>query len=324
MDYHIFHIASLNAMNGLNLNRDQIHKLQALARKVEQAGPRPPEMDHALCQGLAGVREAYRELTKVLMEGKEISPELKARVLQARTKEAQVIRASLIDPPLSGQPSQCVRCHAVPDKSKALEPSASLEGASFVGRKMSFGGDKKDRDTAHGYGILGYKGMQIVAKLAPDVDAVLTDAQKNVMQEFACCLIPPTELSDPVRAGQAEVSEGALQFLRRIRAVSAPNWDRARTAAVNRLKQLYVTRQPELTESDLRQMETKLTDLFERVRKMSDAEFELNKDTLCVELKMKPAGQVSNAQQGFKAALFLLMPGSQELYSTLLKRSEPQ
>ena len=322
MDYHVFHISGLNAMNALNLSREQIHQLQALAHKVEQTGVKPPAMSRDLCQGLAGVRETYRDLTDVLLQCKEVTPSLKTRVVQARTKEAQVIRATLIDPPLAGPPNQCTRCHSVPDKSKSLEPSSSLEGTSFVGKKMSFGADRKGQDLAHGYGILGQKGIQTVAKLAPEVDAVLTDAQKKIMQDFACCLIPPTDLSDPVRAGQAEVSEGALQLLRRIRTAPASTWDVARTKTINRLKQLYVARQPELTESDLRGIETKLTDLFERTRKMSDAEFELNKDALCVELKMKPPAQLSNNQQSFKAALFLLMPGSHEIYDTLLKRPE--
>lgn len=321
MDYHIFHIASLNAMNAMNLTRDQIRKLQALARKVEQSGARPPAMRGSLCEGLAGVRETYRELTQTLLQGKEIPQELKTKVTQARTKEAQVIRATLITPQ-PGPPSQCFRCHCVPDKSRTLEPTISLEDASFVGKKMSLGADRKDQDLAHVHGLLGSQGIQTVTKLAPEVDALLTDAQKQIMQDFACCLIPPAELSDPVRAGQAEASEGALQLLRRARTVPASNWDMARTKTIARLKQMYVTRQPELTESDLRSIEAKLTDLFDRTRKMSDAEFELNKDALCVELKMKPPS--SNSPQSFKAGFFLLMPGSHEIYAALLKRSESQ
>jgi hypothetical protein len=323
MDYHIFSISGINAINGLNLSRDQIIQLKALAKKVELAGAKSPGMNQPLHPGFSGVRETYRELRKTVMQGKEISPDLKARVVQARVKEAQVIRASLSSQPEGGSGLQCSRCHIAPDKFKGMETTVPIENASFLGKKLNAGPEEKTAATAHFFGVLGPRGMATVSQLAPQVDAILSDGQKRIMQDFACCLIPPTELSDPVRAGQAEVSEGSLDLLRKVRKASDSEWTLARPNTINRLKGLYVAKDPGLKPQDVAAIEQKLSDIFDRARKMSDSEFEMNKEALCIELKMKKTyPPPTNRVQSFKAAAFLLMPGAAEVYDALLKRTE--
>lgn len=320
MGYHILHISALNAMNALNLSREQIVRLKALARKVEQVAPMRPSMSAELRPEWADVRQTYLDLSKVLMQGQEVPPALKASVFQARVKEAQVIRASLSASPSAQDSTSCSSCHVPPAARFSPAPTVSVEEASFLGKRFSFSGQKKRADVAHFTAVLGERGMQMVGRLAPQVDAILSESQKKIMEDFACCLIPPAALSDPVRAGQAEVSENRLQLLRRIRATPESAWPLACTNTINNLKGMYVAKNPGLTPAQIHEIESRLTDIFERARKMSDAEFEMNKDSLCAELEMKNAAPLTERLRRFKAAAFLLMPGSVEIYEALLKR----
>lgn len=254
------------------------------------------------------------------MAGNEVPADLKAKVFRAREKESHVIRASLRPTPLPGPAPDCARCHHSFDQFRSAEP-ASATPASFIGKKLDLVPDKQGTDMAHAIGLLGYNGLRVTAQLAPQVTTILTEPQKRIMQDFACCLIPPSELSDPVRAGQADVSDAGIELLRKVRSAPAAYWPVAQTNTINNLKRMFVARNPELTDHDLAAIESKLSSLFDRVRTMSDAEFEMNKDSLCIELKMQKTSQLSGRQQSFKAAVFLLMPGVADIYDALQKRS---
>ena len=321
MDYYIYHLSGLNAMNALNLSRDQIHQLQALARKVAAAAEKPPQMRGELNPGFADVRETYRDLTDVLMQGKDVPPALKVRVGQARAKEAKMIRASLSERAGARGRMECTECHAAPGSGAVLESPASAEPASFLAKPTTSAGESK-AGKAHFNGMLGAGGMRLVHQLASEVDTILSDAQKQIMEDFSCCLVPPAALSNPVRAGQAEVSEANLKTLRDIRSKPEAEWAAEGPARIERMKQRFLAARPGLTESNLRDIGQDLTDLFDRTRKMSDAEFEMNKESLCAELKKPKAMQRTGKKGNFMIAFFLLMPGTTQVYDALLKRPE--
>ncbi|HUW56168.1 MAG TPA: hypothetical protein VMZ92_05995, partial [Planctomycetota bacterium] len=44
MGWHILHLSSINVINGLELSREQVRELRAMAREVEQAGGYVPTM----------------------------------------------------------------------------------------------------------------------------------------------------------------------------------------------------------------------------------------------------------------------------------------
>jgi hypothetical protein len=67
---------------------------------------------------------------------------------------------------------------------------------------------------AHSLGLYGWKGIAKVSAFSRQADAVLANAQRAVFSDFSCCLAPPSNLSDPVRVGQASLPDWAVDLAR--------------------------------------------------------------------------------------------------------------
>jgi len=325
MVHFIIHISSINAINGLNLSREQAVKLKALARQVERAGAKPPKYDRKLCEGLNEVRQTYLDLREVLLKNEAVSDEMKTRILKARAKETEVIRASLVVKPSPLDYGRCTRCHVSPERfsrgprRKDYSKLAEMDPSTLA----QSGGDKKGMFYAHMEGLLTRPGILAVAKLAPQVDAVLTDAQKDIMDNFSCCLIPPKALSDPVRAGQASASEADLKLLRNVRACPETFWPAAKKKVLDMMARYEKMKYPGIGEAEQNAHRERLAAVLEKARNMSDVEFEMSKESLCAELKSgRPQESLDERKRRFMRAYFLLAPGAAEIYDAVMKRPE--
>ncbi len=115
-----------------------------------------------------------------------------------------------------------------------------------------------------------------LAALERDVEQVLNTGQHQVLAEYKPCLLPPKNLKDPVRAGQAGDSSRYEKWLDRARKLSSQELkkqiDRALEKEAKHLGQLSRTERRErvaLLRKTIRQAST-----------MSDTEFELSKAEL--------------------------------------------
>lgn len=327
MQHWILHISAINAINGLNLSKEQAVKLKALARQLDAAGVAVPMAKGKLYGDLNEVRDAYQALRDVLLKGGEIPKEIQERAMAARKKEAAIIRSSLTVASDPNAPGDCGRCHAPPQKfgtSKAGDEAVDIP----LNRPELFPNPdaaRKSTDLAHLEGELGsWKGTVALARLAPEVSAVLTDAQKEIVDKFACCLIPPQELSDPVRAGQADASPKELELLRKVRSVPAAVWPKVKEPWVNHIAKLEDLKLPGRSEAEREAGRRRVAGVFEKVRAASDTEFEMNKEAFCVELKGKKEQNLSDRKRQFKFAYFLLNPGADEIYDAIIQRSRAQ
>lgn len=135
-----------------------------------------------------------------------------------------------------------------------LEPTEREGGRSQLGKEI------KHLRSETGRGRLpaetGVRVVQILAAFAPaerpmlpkecrveygaEVLEVLTPAQRRVLLDFSPCLIPPKELRDPVRVGEAGGDEEALRVLDEIRAFDDED---------------YATLRAELAEKNLARLE---------------------------------------------------------------------
>ncbi len=122
-------------------------------------------------------------------------------------------------------------------------------------------------------------------EIAAQVLSILTDEQKQVLVDYKPCLIPPKNLRDPVRVGQAPNNAGYIKALERVRQIP-PN--------------IYARRKAQIIEGLAKQIESKggpyppeerddfirrLTELIDRVRSLSDPDFAMRSEELAEEFR---------------------------------------
>jgi len=323
MGYLILHLSNINVVNGLSLSREQAVALRDLARQVQAASPALPDLTGPYRPDLVEVRDAYMEVRRRLLAGEEIDEALRQRVARARTTESAVVRLS-ITPPDAAR-AGCARCHQAPEA-----PDVRTLGAdAYRGRVEQVARDPADRRAvflAHSEGLLGKRGLVTVALLADKVDGILTDAQKAGLAAFSCCLLPPKDMSDPSRIGQAESGEQTVESLRQAREIPDALWPAVRRMILERAEALTVAVAPGADEDRKQAVRDRVGDVYDRARAAGDVDFELDKHALAAELsalaKSEPAE--TDPQRRFMAAYFLTVPGAVEAYDRLIERLDAQ
>jgi hypothetical protein len=72
-------------------------------------------------------------------------------------------------------------------------------------------------------------------KIESRLRGVLTAGQIHIVSEFKPCLIPPDELGEPARAGQADPSSKIIKHLRRLRELPDWAWENRKEFLVERV-----------------------------------------------------------------------------------------
>ena len=136
---------------------------------------------------------------------------------------------------------------------------------------------------AHMAGVFGKRGMLKLMSLSAEVDRLLSNNQEEILKTFACCIIPPKDLSDPVRAGQATSGEKEIEILRKVRKVPGTSWPYAKRFGLKKLEQLLVFKYPGITGDRIKSICTGVGEIYEKARKLPDVDFELEKGKLAAE-----------------------------------------
>ena len=173
-------------------------------------------------------------------------------------------------------------------------------------------------DRAHVEALYGRRGLRKLVSVSPKAEAILTDGQRAVLGSFACCLAPPEDLSDPMRAGQAEASGKVLDLLRRVRQCPERFWPVMRTRVLERADELAGAVKPGSTDAHKSSVREGVAKALDRTREASDVEFEMEKGSLAKALKgaiVPPQGEAPH-----KAAYFLLIPGASRVYAAYIRR----
>jgi hypothetical protein len=177
---------------------------------------------------------------------------------------------------------------------------------------------KKQLDIAHIVADYGWVGTGLFVKVAPEVDAIIGEGRRGAFAKYSCCLVPPSDMADPVRIGQAESSEKELELLRGVRKIPAADWPAAREALCRGMDVVTELVSPGATAEKKAAAREAIGKAMDRARELGDAEFELEKETLA-----KAIGRLSVAPQDDwpqKAAFFLLVPGSSGVYQSYIER----
>mgnify|MGYP000442267874 CR=1 FL=1 len=308
LDAHVHHLSLLNLVNGLNLTREQAAALRRLALHVEAAADAPPALAEPLPGALEAVRKTYADVAEALAAGRAVTPEAERRVAEARAAHVRFIRSTLLPKPLAPD-SRCANCHT--------DPAAHRGGAQPMPLTPEVA---RQAELAHCAADYGWAGLVALTQVSPQVEKLLTAAQKAVFCDFSCCLVPPHDMGDPVRAGQADATAKELDLLRHVRACPAPHWPAARADLLPRFDAVTELVSPGATVERKAAVREAIAKALDHARSLSDTQFELEKAALA--RAVRDALQPPAADSPHKAAFFLLVPGSSKTYAELLRKAE--
>jgi len=322
MRYFIMNLSSINAINGINLTREQAIQLRAMAKEIEAVAPAAPNVNAGLRPDFAEVRDTYLEDRKLLLAGQDVPESIEKKVHQARTIESYVLRLSGSCPKPSA--ADCLRCHGEPSAAdvRSLPDSKAVLAKDPVAR-----GTGAEQFQAHEVCLLGKAGMALVHKYASRVDGIMTAEQKDVIGSFTCCLTPPKSMSDPVRAGQAQGGEQETKTLRWVRSVPASTWPTSKAWLLEKYRSALVMKAAGTTEAEKEHVAAKVSAVCEKARGLSDTDFELQKDQLAGDLYATVHDSNKNAPDNYRlfmVARFLIGSGTVEAYDRLIQRLDTQ
>ena len=312
MGYLFLHLSNINVINGLNLTREQAVRLQGLARQIEQVAPQPPAFDAPVSPQIAEVRKAWLEMREVLLRGEDPSRELRDRAGRAFVAKSAFVRATVRPVPAAPN-TQCASCHQEPAASKGLGFGPMTVGPALQ-RRVGL---------AHSQSLYGNHGLWKLALLARQADDLLTDGQKGILGTFSCCIAPPDDLSNPMRAGQADTNAKEMAILRRVRECTDGEWPWVRAAILLYVDPVAEAVSPGATRLEKASLRKLVAETIDKARAMSDVEFEMEKTALIKQVKdvLMPSQRDAS---GIKAAYFLLIPGASEVYAAYIKRLDGQ
>ena len=127
---------------------------------------------------------------------------------------------------------------------------------------------------------MGYERFE---ELAPKVERVFTDAQKEIINTFDPCTVPPRDLRNPIRAGQAPNQEKIFRALKRLR--NLPRWRQRRLIEQATDRHIRAVKEhTNLTPEEEQQERERFQKILYKICAMDDVEFELKKQELVNEL----------------------------------------
>jgi hypothetical protein len=136
---------------------------------------------------------------------------------------------------------------------------------------------------------------EALVTLEREVEQVLNEGQLQVLAEYKTCLIPPKNLKDPVRIGQATDNSQIERWLTRARKASSRRLQELVDLALEREQEHF----GELSPAQRRDRETQLLETARQAAAMSDVDFELNKAELAE--RIAPRDRLQEAKQEFDA-----------------------
>lgn len=154
---------------------------------------------------------------------------------------------------------------------------------------------------------------QKLVELEKAVEQVLNPGQRQVLADYKACLIPPKNLKDPVRVGQASDHSMIEQWLTKARKLTGEPLNKAIDAALDKEAEHF----GELNKAERQKRVVLLHQVVRQAAAMSDSEFEISKAELAE--RIAPADRAKELrkeldelarQRGLpgKLALFMLNP----------------
>jgi len=319
LNFLVIRISAANLINGLNLSNEQIIKLLELQKRIDILDIKPQKTQRDLLPEITQIRTVYSALLENVLHKNKIPEELKKEVFETRLVHSLLIKKTLIGKSKTAKtPLSCIQCHALPRH-------FPKEDVKQLKNKTIMPWQRYKIDKTHALGLLTDAGNIQVWYAKDLVDSILTPSQKFIAKHFTCCLIPPDELSDPMRAGQAFSTDDWIKYLREIRQYDRKTWRKYKHLYVKPLEDIILAVLPSITEYNKQKALYKMTKILEEVREMDDITFELQKENVCKRFEacynfddITGVTKRSKKIELYVNAMFLLFPGNTEQYRYLL------
>ncbi|MBP7634655.1 hypothetical protein KBA41_10815 [Candidatus Ozemobacteraceae bacterium] len=311
--FMLLRCSGINMIRGLGLTRAQILKLREIAAFIDAVSP-PPDIRERRDPKWGPIIGTFLRLERVLRSGAPIPETLRNDVYAARRAESDLIRSGLRYERKT-VPFSCGRCHGEAGESRWNK----LPWISFVANHP---GIVRERSLSHAMAPNGLVGYLAVAWHAKRVDEILQESQKYLVSSFSCCLMPPKDIFDPVRIGQAEESDWEAPLLDRIRNASAITRPFVRFAARRFLLKRQRLLHPGLSGTDESVALARMNAAIDEALAIGDVDYALRKHDLAIKLRGDAEHPLlTAAAKRFKTAMFLLIPGSTAIYDDLLRET---
>ncbi|THB67016.1 MAG: hypothetical protein D6E12_09440 [Desulfovibrio sp.] len=124
------------------------------------------------------------------------------------------------------------------------------------------------------------------ASLDAQLRATLTAEQVQVVEDFSPCLIPPQDLRNPVRAGQASSNEHLIERMRRVREIGEDEWQANGREHIHRLVVEFSQERFLMTDEEIEAEVDRVMTLLNEMRALSDMDFELRKEEIADEVQL--------------------------------------
>lgn len=124
-----------------------------------------------------------------------------------------------------------------------------------------------------------------LARLEARVAMVMTSAQLEIIEGFVPCLIPPRDLKNPVRVGQAGAAEGPLaRMTELIYATPEDVWNERKMILLGKVVQKIEEESGKLSDSMRNDLLNRLSATAKKIRAIDQVDFALKKGDLADEL----------------------------------------
>lgn len=123
-----------------------------------------------------------------------------------------------------------------------------------------------------------------LAALEDGVEAELLPTQKEVIRTYKACLVPPKDLRDPVRVGQASDAGPMVRLLERVVQIPAEQWEKGAARVVDRVIEEEQEHKGRLNGVEEAERRAALRAGFEEARALPAADFEMRKEALAERL----------------------------------------
>jgi len=165
---------------------------------------------------------------------------------------------------------------------KLLQEIADNKGISKETQTTAGGVHLKELEMRDSY-------LAKLCELETRLDAVLSDNQKCIVEDFKPCLIPPKNLRDPARVGQAVGdASGAVDLLERMRKIPERRYAKAKGTMVEKYMDKYEEKIRLLTPEEKKQELTRVEEIVDQARAMSEVDFQMKKEDLGKQLLIEP------------------------------------
>ena len=119
-----------------------------------------------------------------------------------------------------------------------------------------------------------------LAQSAAKVEALLTEAQLEVLRTYKPCLIPPRDLRDPVRVGQSGSDTHYAPLIERVRSLPDFAYEAHREKIIAGIVEAAEKHNGKMDDEARTDYAERVSEILEEARAMDEAEFQFNKQDL--------------------------------------------